>query len=223
MHIEINKLIRSKRRTISLEITEDGTLIVRAPLKISTAVIEKFAYQKRFWIAEKQKILKERFLKITPKRFVDGEEFMYLGKIFCLKIFDGKFISLTANNALHFPRDLLPKAKQALVSWYKEQALQNITERVQHYARLANLKYRSIKITSAESRWGSCGARGSLNFSWRLIMAPQEVIDYVVVHEVAHLAVKNHSRRFWHKVQEIMPDYKQRKHWLRKNSHLFVM
>lgn len=222
MTIKVDKLIRSKRRTISLEIAEDGALIVRIPQKISLEVVKEFVYKKRLWIKQKQELLQERFLKIVPKKFIDGEEFTYLGKIYKLEISQSKHIALD-ENILKFPQDLLPIAKQSLIKWYKAQALQKITERVNYYVNLSGLKYKSIKITNAKSRWGSCGAYNSLNFSWRLIMAPPEVVDYVIVHEIAHLAVKNHSRRFWHKVQEIMPDYKQRNHWLRKNSHLFIL
>jgi len=99
--------------------------------------------------------------------------------------------------------------------------LQVITERVQWYAAKHGLEYKQVKITSARTRWGSCNSRGTLSFSWRLVMAPVPVIDYVVVHELAHTVEKNHSKKFWAKVQIIMPDYQNRIEWLDKNGHLF--
>jgi predicted metal-dependent hydrolase len=94
---------------------------------------------------------------------------------------------------------------------------------VDHYASQYGFQYKKIGITSAQTRWGSCSANGSLNFSWRLILAPMEAVDYVVVHELVHTVHHNHSRRFWQKVGKIMPDYKERRKWLRKNGQRLIL
>jgi predicted metal-dependent hydrolase len=99
--------------------------------------------------------------------------------------------------------------------WYKEQAYEVIEKRVNVFSYQYGFSPRQVKISSARTRWGSCSPNGTLNFSWRLVMAPLEVIDYVVVHELAHLHVKDHSSRFWQEVEKIMPDYKDRRKWLR--------
>jgi predicted metal-dependent hydrolase len=107
--------------------------------------------------------------------------------------------------------------------WYRQNARQILHERVKVYSQQHGFQYQSIRITSARTRWGSCSASRSLNFSWRLIMAPLEVVDYVVVHELVHTVVHNHSKRFWKKVERILPDYNERRKWLRKNgSHLMI-
>jgi predicted metal-dependent hydrolase len=85
------------------------------------------------------------------------------------------------------------------------------------------LTCRSVRITDAKERWGSCNAAGSLNFAWRLVMAPPPVIDYVIVHELAHLVEMNHSQRFWGLVGRILPDYAVRRKWLRENEHLLTL
>ena len=114
----------------------------------------------------------------------------------------------------------MPHAGAHMRAWYKQRAFEKIAERARFYADVMGLRCPQPKITHAEARWGSCGPRGTLNFSWRLIMAPPEVIDYVVVHELAHLVVRNHSRAFWRRVALVMPGHALCKKWLRENEHL---
>ena len=83
----------------------------------------------------------------------------------------------------------------------------------------AGLSYKCVRITRALTRWGSCGVKGSLNFSWRLMMLPPHIIDNIVAHEVSHLAVRNHSQRFWRRVEDIFPNYRACERWLRENDH----
>lgn len=110
-------------------------------------------------------------------------------------------------------------AERIFISWYTVQAKPVITERVKEYAANYGFIYRQVKITDAQTRWGSCSPSGSLNFSWRLVMAPIRVIDYVVVHELVHLNEKNHSGRFWDNVKAILPDYTQQVQWLKTNGY----
>lgn len=197
-------------------INPDATLTVRAPIHISLAYIEKLINQKQRWIKRKLDEIKSR-PAAKPKEFVDGEEFFYLGKIYGLKIVESKTIFL--DDYLYFPKSMLPDACARLMQWYKAQAAKKITERVGCYAKEAGLTYKSIKITQAQRRWGSCSHNGNLNFSWRLVMAPLQVIDYVVAHELAHLGEMNHSPRFWQKVKLFFPNYKQAEKWFKHNGH----
>jgi predicted metal-dependent hydrolase len=105
-------------------------------------------------------------------------------------------------------------------AWYKQQARQALTERVALRAAFHMLTVSGVRISSARTRWGSCSSRGSLSFTWRLVLAPLEVIDYVIVHELAHLRVRNHSPEFWKEVGRMMPDYAQRKQWLKDNGRM---
>lgn len=218
--IRIDKLIRSKRRTIALEIARDATLIVRAPFRTPLDFIEKVVFKKRFWIKGKQEFVQDRCKKIAPKEFVSGEGFLYLGNMYKLELVDTSDMPIAFNNGFQISRKYLDVAKEILIGWYKAQAYQKISERVGWYSYLSGLKYNKIKITDAQRRWGSCSAKGNLNFSWRLIMAPLRVIDYVVVHELAHIEKKNHSKDFWNKLKIMMPDYEQHKDWLKENRHL---
>lgn len=217
--IKIDKIIRSKRRTIALVVSADATLIVHAPMKTSLEYIKDLVFRKRAWINKKKK----QALKYGPlakaKEFVNGEEFLYLGEIYKLKIECCENIVLA--NYLYFPEKYLNNSRAKMIEWYKRKALEKITARANLYSQITGWKFKSISIANAEKRWGSCGAEGSINFAWKLIMMPLGVIDYVVVHELAHIVERNHSARFWEKVKAIFPDYKNRQKWLKDNCLKF--
>jgi predicted metal-dependent hydrolase len=219
MQIEIDTFIRSKRRTIALIIERDGSLTVRAPLRAPTSAIETFIQQKADWITRTREKIKNTLREpVLGKQYTDGEKFLFLGSSFDLKLvgfqkpllhFDGGFfLSLAAQQ----------KGEQVFTRWYKDRALEIISERVSHYSEKYNFSPGKVKINSAKTRWGSCSPSGTLNFTWRLVMAPLDVIDYVVVHELAHLRVKNHSSKFWKAVAAIYPDYQKQRKWLRENG-----
>lgn len=218
--IRIDKIIRSRRRTIALEIARDASLIVRAPFRTPLDFIEKVVFKKRFWIKEKQEFVRDRYTKVIPKEFVSGEGFLYLGNMYKLEFVDVLNMPIVFDNSFKIARKNYDIAKEILIGWYQEQAYQKISERVNWHSSLSGLKYNKIKLSDAQKRWGSCSAKGNLNFSWRLIMAPLRVLDYVVVHELAHLEEKNHSKRFWNKIKIMQPDYEQYKDWLKENRHL---
>ena len=219
--IQIDQLIRTRRKSIALIVQRDGSLIVRAPLRSSDKQIITVVNSKSEWIKAKQELVKAVYPPFAPKEYVNGEGFWFLGKIHKLEILESQRPALLLNGTFRLARRALVRAEKTFTDWYKARALQVITERVQWYAAKHGLKYGQIKITSARTRWGSCNFRGTLSFSWRLVMAPVPVIDYVVVHELAHTVEKNHSKKFWARVQIIMPDYRNRIEWLDKNGHLF--
>jgi predicted metal-dependent hydrolase len=219
--IKIDKLLRSPRKTISLQITSDARLIVRAPYLASEDYIYQVIRKKTGWIRAKQDYFLRRQNTAPQRTFVPGEEFMFLGQSYALKaseelpkaiVFDGDSLMVSAV--------VLENAREHLEFWYKERALEYMREKCGHYARLAGLTYKSVRISGAKTLWGSCGYKDTLNFSWRLIMAPVQVVDYVIVHELMHLKHRNHSRRFWAEVGNMMPDYRQKEHWLKQNGHL---
>jgi len=221
MEIEIDKIIRTKRKTIALQITDDATLIVRAPFDVSEQTIKSVVNKHMNWIEKKKKNILVRDPKFVKKEFVNGEGFMYLGRYYKLSIVNKQKTPLVFNNN-HFSllRDYLPVAKELFINWYKERAYEKISERVEWYARKRGFIYNKINITNANQRWGSCSSKRNLNFSWRLIMAPLPVIDYVIVHELVHLEERNHTKFFWNKVKILIPDYEKYRDWLNKNGYL---
>jgi predicted metal-dependent hydrolase len=223
-NIEIEKIIKSKRKTIALQITDNATLIIKAPFDISNETLNQILLKHIKWIEKKKREIEARVVKFKSKKFVSGEEFLFLGRYYKLKIVDNQDIPLKFDNIyFYISRRVLPDAKEHFIKWYKKKAYEKISERVTLHAQEGKFKYNKIKISNAEKRWGSCSYRGNLNFSWRLIMAPLSVVDYVVAHELVHLKVKNHSKYFWDEVKILIPDYKKHISWLKLNAYLLKL
>jgi predicted metal-dependent hydrolase len=218
--MKIDQIIHTSRRTIALIVDRDGRLIVRAPLRTSQKQIQRLVEQKAEWIKSKQALVSAKYTRFAPKTYENGEEFLYLGKVYQLAIVEQSKPALRLAERFLLSCKGVPQAERIFKKWYALQAKNVISERVQVLAARHGFAYCQVKITSAQARWGSCSPRGNLNFSWRLVMAPLPVIDYVVVHELVHLHEKNHSRRFWDKVKTLMPDYKLQVGWLKTYGHL---
>jgi predicted metal-dependent hydrolase len=217
MKIEIGEIIRSKRKTLSLIVKGDGSLIVRAPIRTPKQKIEEFVTQHHGWIIRKQAELQSLEIPI-PRQYVAGESFVFLGNSFPLQLVRDQKEPLILNGSFQLAESASKDAKSIFERWYRRQARKILAERVSMYASGYGFQYRGIRITSAKTRWGSCSTTGSLNFSWRLIMAPLDQVDYVIVHELIHTIIRNHSKQFWKKLEEIMPDFKERQKWLRKHG-----
>jgi len=221
-HVKIHRIIRSRRRTIALVVGSDATLTVRAPMLTPVDYIEQLVRKKSKWVRRKLAEVRSR-PTIAGKKFVNGESFLYLGDPFRLRIVSEAAVPLVFRKEFILDRKHLHHARGLLVSWYRTRAAQVIEERVRWYASLAGIECGSVRITDARKRWGSCGRGNDLNFSWRVILAPLRVVDYVVVHELAHIIEKNHSRAFWGRVAIMCPTYRSSMAWLRKHEHLFQM
>ncbi len=221
--IKINKVVRSRRRTIALIVTADATLVVRAPYHTPLEYIKNLVSEKSAWIARKLKEAKQWLQRPAPA-FVNGAEFLFLGKRYELSIVEqaAAAVELVETGKLILAKRVVPDAREVLERWYRAEARKKIAARCQWYAERTGCKPSTLRITGARKRWGSCGAKGTLNFSWRLVMAPQDVIDYVVVHELAHIGQMDHSKLFWDKVRRIMPDYERQRQWLRDNERLLT-
>lgn len=162
-------------------------------------------------------------MSVLPKTFSEGDLYYFLGDQYSLTLVDRSRPPLKLEKNFQLSKKRLPQAKKVFTDWYKKQARVVLEERVAHFSGLHNFQPKSIKITSAQKRWGSCTSKGNLNFSWRLVLAPMEVVDYVVVHELAHLNQPNHSKKFWDLVLKILPDYKKQRKWLRDHDHQLVL
>jgi len=209
-------LIRSKRKTIAIHITKEGQVEVRAPHKAKQKDINAFVISKRDWIEKHLKRMEEAKESRLDFTLNYGEYLRLMGRTYPIverlgdKIgFDGQCFYLPPN----LPSSLI---KEMVISIYKQVAKGTLTHRTMAYARETGLMPTAIKVNSAKTRWGSCSSKKSINFSWRLIMADEKVIDYVIVHELAHLKELNHSPRFWAVVESILPDYKKRQKRLKE-------
>lgn len=171
------KLIRSRRKSISIRVTGDGQVEIRAPFGCPDGQIEKILVRKQEWILRNQ--MRQRELD-----------------------------RLRRKNAL------TPEAEAAA----REEARRRLKERTAFFAERMGVSYGKITVREQRTRWGSCSSRGNLNFNWKLIRMPREILDYVVVHELAHRKEMNHSRAFYQIVASVLPDYRSRERWLREHG-----
>jgi predicted metal-dependent hydrolase len=213
-------LVRSRRRTVGLEIRPDATLVVRAPARTPMWYVESVLRQKAGWIAGG--LVKARsHASLVPRHdFLTGERFSYLGQDwpFVVVAFQKEPLTFDAKAGFMLDVAAFDRGEAVFEEWYRARARELLAGRVQHYAPLMGVSVPRLRITSAERRWGSCSTTGTVSFAWRLVMAPMDVIDYVVVHELAHLREMNHSHRFWAVVASVMPDYDRRRRWLREHG-----
>lgn len=214
---EIPQIIRSKRKTLAIIVKPDGSVIVRAPMKMPEKTIWEFIEQHQVWIQKKQAQVRSADI-VLPKQYLPGETFMFLGESYPLEIVAQQKSALILDGNFKLAESGRTRAENVFENWYRKQAREIMQERAEFLSKQHGFQYQGIKITSARTRWGSCSRSGSLNFSWRLVMAPLKQIDYVVVHELTHTVHHNHGKRFWKKVASVLPDFKERQKWLRKHG-----
>ena len=217
--IPVEKIIRTRRRTISLEVTRDATLVVRAPVRASSAYIEEMIQEKRAWILRKMEEMRNR-PKPPVREYAEGDLFFFMGRSYPLHIEENDRAGIQRLDKLVVSRSLLPDIREGIRRWYMNEAEKEIRGRCMWFSMTTGIVPSSVRISDARQRWGSCTHTGKLSFSWRLIQAPPEIIDYVVVHELAHIPHPDHSKKFWNRVGQIMPDYERRREWLRENERL---
>ena len=217
--IPIEKIVRSRRHTIALEVTPRATLIVRAPHRVPQAQIDTLVREKSSWICKKFAEVKQRPQAVIHN-YVEGEIFWFLGREYPLHFVDDGAAGICRTDRLCVPSGFRFGIAHHIRRWYVQEAAAEIGSRCRYFSMMTGYSPESIRITDARQRWGSCTSRGGLNFSWRLIQAPLSIVDYVIVHELVHLRQMDHSPLFWKKVEALMPDYKRRKQWLRENERL---
>ncbi|MCL5666591.1 MAG: M48 family metallopeptidase [Patescibacteria group bacterium] len=214
-------LVYSKRRSVSI-IIKHGKVEVRAPQRANLAQIKKFVSSKQGWIDKA--LARHRQRQIPEKKFTEGEQLLFLGKNYPLRISENYFSRLRMEQGIFLLSKFRQRsAKSQFEDWYRRRAKEFLTERCQYYGRLMNVKYQKITITGAATRWGSCSRKGTINFSWKLALAPPEIVDYVAVHELAHLRHHNHSKEFWRFVAMYFPNFRMAKKWLNQSGHLLAI
>ncbi len=221
--ITIDRITRTARRTVSLIVQPDGQLEVRAPLDYSDAKIHELVASKRDWIEKKQAQALKNHRQIPHHSYRAGETFLYLGAEYPLHIVEKQAAALRFDHGFYLAEKALPQAEAVFEAWYRAAGRKVITERVAHFAKLHGFKYRSVRISGAKTRWGSCSSKRTLSFTWRLVMAPLDVIDYVVLHELAHLRHHNHSYNFWKLVEAMLPTYQVYRRWLKQYGALLTL
>lgn len=219
--IEYQLLPGSDRQTTDIVIERSGVITVRPPMKMTPEQADETVLSKRMWIYRNLAEWRDLNATRVTREWVSGESFLYLGSSYRLqlvqeqdeplKLKDGRFCLLRSiveaggNEAAH----------EAFESFYNDKGLSRIKKRVAHFAGKIGVASGSVQIKDLGYRWASCMKNGDLYFHWKCLMAPLTVIDYIVAHELCHLHHRDHSDAFWNEVDKVMPDYRERKEWLR--------
>ncbi len=217
----------SRRKTLSICIYPDNRIIVAAPERVSKKEIVRFVEEKQDWIHKRIEINLKEAKNSPERRFVTGEKLLLLGTEYTLKVEPASrrsgvyqenssiVVCLPSDSPTSLPGQ---EVRGFLVRWYTGQALVKIKERGLHYAGQIGVSPRTLTIKGLRSRWGSCSNRGTVSLAWNIIMAPEPVLDYLIVHEFCHLVHQNHSPEYWKLVASFIPDYAERRKWLKKNG-----
>jgi len=208
-------LVRSRRKTVALHITKDAALEVRAPLKTKKTDIDRFVASKADWILTHLEKASSRLAERADFTLNYGSRVILFGDEYPIAAGQGRGVRFDGFYVYVPPGLDAVQIKRAVIRLYRTIARESLNEGAGHFAGLMGVVPAGIKITGAKTRWGSCSGKNSINFSWRLVMADEDVVDYVVIHELAHIREHNHSPRFWAIVEAILPDYKARKRKLR--------
>ena len=218
------EVIRSSRATTDIIIERDGRIVVRAPEWADDKLIANIVAAKQYWIF--QSLAEWRDLNATRvlREYRNGEGFLYLGRSYrLLLVNDQRTPLLLKDGRFRLRRDLVEQGdaeavKAAFRDFYREKGLARLRERVAYFAPKVGVAPQEVEVRELGHRWASCSPQGRLAFHWKCIMASPTIIDYIVVHELCHFHQADHTDAFWNEVDKVLPDFRERKEWLRKNG-----
>ncbi|HSN95337.1 MAG TPA: SprT family zinc-dependent metalloprotease [Anaerolineaceae bacterium] len=214
----IDEVILSKRKHITLTIQPGGKTVLRAPLRSKEGTLRAFVEAQAEWISRARQRMAKLPQAPKPYRFVEGEEILYMGARYPLHIVEKQKSGLVFTEGLGFCLASSHQAQGArlLENFFRKETRRLCQAYLSHYATIKNFTPGPLRINNARTRWGSCSARNSLNFSLRLVMVPLACLEYVVVHELCHTQHHNHGAAFWGLVEEVLPGYRTPRAWLKK-------
>ena len=216
IHMNPNKVIRSKRKTLSLTINENAELIIRAPKRLSIEKIQDFINEKENWINRKKRLIENQIKDVTSNH----NKLLYLGNLFPINVEQNASKELFFTGEEFIANSIEPDSLSlSIKKWYKNKFKEIALPRVAYFANKHNLMVNQVRIKNQKTMWGSCSSKNNINLNYLLLMAPMGVIDYVIVHELVHTIHRNHSTDFWDSVESIMPEFQEHKRWLKKNGY----
>ena len=219
--IEYQLLPGTDRKTTDIVIERDGKVVVRPPAHYKPEQVDAVVESKRMWIYRNLAEWKDLNARAVVREWVSGETFLYLGRSYRLSLVSGQDRPLKLKEGYFcLSRECIEQngtggARKAFEQFYGDKGQERFAARVAYYSPKAGVKASGVKVKNMGYRWASCGSTGVLNFHWKCMMAPAKIIDYIVVHELCHFHHRNHSDAYWNEVDKVMPDYRERKEWLR--------
>jgi len=220
------EIIYSSRRTVEISIKGLDHVLIRAPKRTPLYKINRVIEQKQQWIEKHLKTYNSKVMDIPRLQISQDSQWVFMGETYNLDIIEDysyrvpSIVFMDKTIVIHTNEKNSPKLKIALINEYKKRLEKYLKERISFYGEGMKTYPKSLRIKSQKTLWGSCSSKGNLNFNWVIAFAPKDVIDYLVVHEMAHLIHMNHSKEFWYLVSQHMPDYKLKQSWLKEYNYL---
>ena len=215
MDVEIIR-IRRKRKYMVLRLRKDGTFSLRVSSYVTRTQIDSFLDKNEEWMDR----VKEKFDRASQMResakFEDGEKRPLFGDEYEIQIVKGRRC-LHFDGTFHLSENCRDNGRQVFRNYYRNELKAYLQERLVHFSSIMNCTYSSFSVGSATQKWGSCSNREKLRFTLILAMAPRDVVDYVIIHELVHTKISSHGKNFWMEVEKFMPDWRARRKWLRDN------
>jgi hypothetical protein len=218
------EVVRSRRTSADVIIERDGSILVRAPEGVDDEQIDNIVVSKHFWIFKSLAEWRDMNATRVLREYKNGEGFLYLGRAYRLLLVSDQDEPLQLKNGrFTLRRDLvdhgeMAAAKAAFRDYYIARGHDRIRRRVDYFAPKIGVTTTAVDVRELGNRWASCSPTGTLAFHWKCMMAPLTIVDYIVVHELCHFYNRDHTDAFWNEVDKVMPDYRERKEWLRKNG-----
>lgn len=215
------EVVRSRRATADIVIERDGRVLVRAPLSLADDRIAELVNAKLHWIYKNLAEWRDLNAARVQREYRNGEGFLYLGRTYRLSLVTGQNAPLLLKNGRFCLRrnlvhgDDVGAGQAAFRDYYTLRGTDRIRERVVYYAPKVGVAPKCVDVRELGNRWASCSSKRNLAFHWKCMMAPQTIIDYIVVHELCHFHHLDHTDAFWNEVDKVMPTYRERKEWLR--------
>jgi len=213
------KIIKKRKKQISIKIEKNLSILVTAPFKISYEEIEKIVAGKSSWIEKNIKAVDEYYKRIAEKEIEFIDKILFLGEEYLIKkINSEKRLHIEIIDNVIFYYHNKKESKKKLLNWFYKNGIDKIMEIHKKYEKLTGLNASEVKFRNMKN-WGMCSSKGKITYNIKLICAPEDVIEYVVLHEISHLKELNHSKKFWEIVIRYIENYREKKEWLRNNSN----
>lgn len=219
---------RTGGTSLGISVDRNGSVIINAPQDAPMEVIEKYVSGKLLWVHQKLAYKKDTNKEKVHRDFVHGQGFLYLGKSYRLRLVkdEGRTAVKKGKNCClrfhqwHFelPEIEQSRARDHFIKWYKNKTEEQLKTRIPRYENRVGVEFKNLRVLDLGNRWASCGTKGTMNFNWRIVMAPIWVFDYILVHEMAHMIQKGHTKDFWRIVERVIPDYQEHVDWLEEHG-----
>jgi predicted metal-dependent hydrolase len=231
------EIIASKRSTMAVQVNKEGEVFVRLPYQVSAAAGHRLIVENKDWLYKQLLKIHKKQEEKQDFQWVDGASVLLFGTSVALHVSGDSYkktymvreraTEILVTGPSHKGRELecQRNVKEAMKLWYRKKAKGYLEKKTLQWAMLMKVNFERISIRDQATRWGSCSGKGNINFNWRLVLLPEALADYVVVHELAHRLHMNHSRQFWSVVAQVLPDYLERrkelKYWGEKLDGIY--